>query len=202
MPDMKILGLMLKEEFRLQASFFNRSYFLFSSLLFLFTSLTLSFLLGISFSVLLFTVLSRRGGAVLIIAMGTYLGYTGIDLKGIATQLPSLVFYYSHSFFILPGVITTTVVLAAVSSLLMKEIPAPHERRAKETYRKTAHLTSRLVSQYGAVLSKDIIDLVRSGIILPVISAFLMPLLFLFAITWFLESVMNATILCLCPCPT
>ncbi len=53
-----------------------------------------------------------------------------------------------------------------------------------------ARLTSRLSKKYSPMLSKDIIDLVRSGIIFPVILTFLMPLLFLYAVTWFIESVM------------
>src|SRR3989304_94014 len=42
MLDVKILKLMFKEEFRLQASFFNRSYFLFSSL----TIVLFTFIMG------------------------------------------------------------------------------------------------------------------------------------------------------------
>jgi hypothetical protein len=55
---------------------------------------------------------------------------------------------------------------------------------------KIVRLTSRLSSKYSPMLSKDIIDLVRSGIIFPVILTFLTPLLFLYAVTWFVESVM------------
>ncbi len=60
-----------------------------SSLLFLFVSLTLSFLLGISFSVLLFAALARLGATALVIAapLGLYLWFTGIDVKEVATQL-------------------------------------------------------------------------------------------------------------------
>ncbi len=163
-----------------------------SSLIFLFVSLTLSFLLGISFSVLLFAVLARLGAAVLVIAAagGIYLRSTGIDVKEIAAQLPALVFYYFHSFFLVLGVMITSLVLGVLSSFFIKEAPAPHERKAKEAFMRTARLTSRLVSNYGSMLSKDIIDLVRSGIIFPVILTFLMPLLFLYAVTWFVESVM------------
>ncbi|MDP3106145.1 MAG: hypothetical protein Q8M95_16250 [Candidatus Methanoperedens sp.] len=42
MLDVNILKLMFKEEFRLQASFFNRSYFLFSSL----TIVLFTFIMG------------------------------------------------------------------------------------------------------------------------------------------------------------
>lgn len=164
----------------------------FSSLFYLFVSLTLSFLIGISISVLLFSVLARLGAAVLIIAAagGISLWYTGIDVKVVAVQLPALVFYYSHSFYIVIGILITSLLLGALSSFLIKEVPTPHERRAKEAFMRTLRLTSRLVSKYGPMLSKDILDLVRSGIIFPVILTFLTPLLFLYVVTWFVESVM------------
>jgi len=167
------------------------------SLLFLFVSLTLSFMLGISFSVLVFTILMRwRSASILMIsiaAVAAYLwvqpGHSGIGTKEIASELPSLVFYYSHSFTILLEVMIATVVLAVISAFLMKEMPTPHERTAKEMYIKTARLTSRLVSGYGPMLAKEMIDLMRSGIIFPIVITFLMPLIFLYAIIWFIESV-------------
>ncbi len=164
----------------------------FSSLFYLFVSLTLSFLIGISISVLLFAVIARLGAAVLAIASagGFYLWFTGIDIKVVAAQLPALVYYHSHSFYIVIGILITSLLLGVLSSGFIKEVPTPHERRAKEAFMRTMRLTSRLVSKYGPMLSKDILDLVRSGIIFPVILTFLTPLLFLYAVTWFVESVM------------
>ena len=164
----------------------------FSSLFYLFVSLTLSFLIGISISVLLFAVLARLGGAVMVIvaACGSYLWFMGIDVKEVAAQLPSLVFYHSHSFYIVLEVLIISLLLGVLSSFFIKEMPTPHERRAKEAFMRTLHLTSRIVSKYGPMLSKNILDLVRSGIIFPVILTFLTPLLFLYAVTWFVESVM------------
>ncbi len=165
-----------------------------SSLLFLFISLTLSFLVGISISVLMFSVLARlRTASVLVLAAAAgvlYPGTAGIDIRMIAAGLPPLVFYYSHSLYILLEILAASAALGVLSSFFIKEAPAPHERRAKEAYRKTARLTTGLVSGYAPVLSKDILDLVRSGIIFPVILTFLMPLLFLYAVTWFVGSVM------------
>lgn len=163
-----------------------------SSLLFLFVSLTMSFLLGISFSVLLFAALARLGAVALAIAAagGLYLWFTRIDIKEVAAQLPALVFYHSHSFYLVLEVLITLLAFGVISSFFIKEVPTPHERKAKEAFMKTVHLTSRLSSKYSPMLSKDLIDLVRSGIIFPVILTFLMPLLFLYAVTWFVESVM------------
>ncbi|VVB84264.1 Uncharacterised protein [uncultured archaeon] len=162
----------------------------------LFLSLTLSFLLGIALSVLLFTILARlktAASAAILVAVLTgviYIGSTGVAIKGIAATLPSLTFYYSHSLFTMIEIMITVLILGIISSFFIKEAPTPHEKRAQETFRKTVRLTSRLVSKYSPVLSKDIIDLVRSGVIFPIILTFLMPLLFLYAITWFVESVM------------
>jgi len=164
----------------------------FISLLFLFVSLSMSFLLGISFSVLLFTVLARLGASVLAIAAagGLYLWFAGIDIKEVAAQLPALVFYHSHSFYLVLEVLITVLALGVISSFFIKEVPTPYERKAKEVFLKIERLTSRIAPKYAPMLSKDIIDLVRSGIIFPVILTFLMPLLFLYAVTWFVESVM------------
>jgi hypothetical protein len=163
-----------------------------SSLFYLFVSLTLSFLIGISISVLLFAIIARLGAAVLVMAAagGIYLWFAGIDVKVVAAQLPSLVFYHSHSFYIVIGILITSLLLGALSSGFIKEAPTPHERKAKEAFMRTLRLTSGVVSKYGPMLSKDILDLVRSGIIFPVILTFLTPLLFLYAVTWFVESVM------------
>ncbi len=60
------------------------------SLSFLFVSLTLSFLLGISLSVLLFTILARAGAVFILVIMlagGLYSGYTGVTIKGIAIHI-------------------------------------------------------------------------------------------------------------------
>lgn len=162
------------------------------SLLILFVSLTLSFLIGISLSVLLFTAMGRwRLASILVISIALiYLGFSGINIRNTAAGLPSLVFYNTHSLSVMLEIIAAAVLLGIISSLLVKEVSMPHERRAAESYRKTTRLTSRLVSGYGTMLSKDIIDLVRSGMIIPVITTFLMPLIFLYAVTWFIESVM------------
>ena len=164
----------------------------FSSLFYLFISLTMSFLIGISISVLMFAVIARLGASVLFViaAGGIYLWFTGIDIKVVAAQLPALVFYHSHSVYIVIGILIISLLLGVLSSGFIKEMPTPHERRAKEAFMRTLRLTSRFVSKYGPMLSKDILDLVRSGIIFPVILTFLTPLLFLYAVTWFVESVM------------
>ncbi|MDO8724613.1 MAG: hypothetical protein Q7J35_00920 [Candidatus Methanoperedens sp.] len=164
----------------------------FSSLFYLFVSLTLSFLIGISISVLLFAVLARIGvsGLVIAAAGGSYIWFAGIDIKVVAAQLPPLVFYHSHSFYIVLEVLIISLLLGVISSFFIKETPTPHERKAKEAFMRTLSLTSRMVSKYGPMLSKDILDLVRSGIIFPVILTFMTPLLFLYAVTWFVESVM------------
>jgi hypothetical protein len=167
-----------------------------SSLFFLFVSLTLSFLLGIGFSVLVFTILARLDTAAIAAILVTmlmgviYIGSAGMTIEGVAASLPALAFYYSHSLSTMLEIMITVLILGIISSFFIKESPAPHEKRAQEVFRTTVHLTSRLVSKYGPLLSKDIIDLVRSGVIFPVLLTFLMPLLFLYAITWFVESVM------------
>jgi hypothetical protein len=116
--DVKILKLMFKEEFRLQASFFNRSYFLFSAL-------------------------ARLGAAALVIAapLGLYLWFTGIDIKEAVSLFPALVFYHFHSFYLVLGILIISLVFSAISSFFIKEVPTPHERKAKDVFMRTVRLT-------------------------------------------------------------
>ncbi len=164
-----------------------------SSLFFLFISLTLSFLLGISTSVLIFTSTIRWGTLPLLaaaIASGIYLAFKEITFAQASVALPPLVFYNTHSIQSVMPVLAAIILFSLLSFLFIKEVPQPHERTAHETYRRTANRTARLVSGYGPMLAKDIIDLVRSHMIFPVVFTFIMPLVFLYAITWFIESVM------------
>ncbi len=164
-----------------------------SSLFFLFISLTLSFLLGISTSVLIFTSTIRWGILPLLaaaIASGIYLVLKQIAFSQVLFAIPSLVFYNTQSILSVMHVLAAIILFSLLSFLFIKEVPQPRERTAHETYRRTANRTARLVSGYGPVLAKDIIDLVRSHMIFPVVLTFIMPLVFLYAIIWFIESVM------------
>ena len=166
---------------------------LLTSLLVLFISLTLSFLLGISTSVLLFTISVRWGTPPILIlsaAAGTYMVAAGFTVSGISKALPPLVFYHTHSPILMTAILAAVILSATISFMLVKEAPSPHERSSHETYRKTARLANRLVAGYAPVLAKDILDLLRSGMIFPVVLTFIMPLVFLYAVTWFIESVM------------
>lgn len=87
-------------------------------------------------------------------------------------------------------ILAIVILFAAISFRLVKEAPSPHERSSRETYRKVVRRVRKLVSGYAPALAKDIIDLMRSGMIFPVVFTFLMPLVFLYAVTWFIESVM------------
>ncbi|MBU4221550.1 MAG: hypothetical protein KKD46_06860 [Euryarchaeota archaeon] len=80
MLDLNILKLMFKEEFRLQASFFNRSYFLFSSL----TIVLFTFIMGATLPML------RHAVAIddlLLVAHWVLLFY-GLGVGGFLFQLP------------------------------------------------------------------------------------------------------------------
>lgn len=170
-----------------------------SSLVVLSISLTLSFLLGISFSVLLFTIIGRMGGKIVLVLAavsgisGVYLeatGAIGTNVHEIAAGLPSLVYYQSQRLDIALIVLLTVMLFALISSFFIKEFPEPTQRTSIESYRKIVSKVSVLVKGYGPLLAKDMIDLMRSGLIFPVLLTFIMPLLFLYAVTWFIESVM------------
>lgn len=163
-----------------------------TSLSMLFISLSMAFLLGISSSVMLFTFQVRWGSIPVIVlagALGVYLTVTGVNIYGITAALPPLVCYHSHSILIILEVLAAVLLFMVISFFLTKEIPMPYERKASENYKRTAGLTSKLVPEYGPILAKDIMDLIRSKMIFPVVFTFLMPLIFLYAFIWFIESV-------------
>ena len=170
-----------------------------SSLVVLSISLTLSFLLGISFSVLLFTIIGRIGGKIVLVLaavsgiLGAYLGAIGTidtNVSEIAAGLPSLVYYQSQRLDIALIVLITVMLFALVSSFFIKEFPQPSQRTSIESYRKIVSKVSGPIKGYGPLLAKDMIDLIRSGLIFAILFTFIMPLLFLYAVTWFIESVM------------
>lgn len=148
-----------------------------TSLSMLFISLSMAFLLGISSSVMLFTFQVRWGSIPVIVpagALGVYLTVTGVNIYGIAAALPPLVCYHSHSILIILEVLAAVLLFMVISFLLTKEIQMPYERKASENYKRTAGLTSKLVPEYGPILAKDIMDLIRSKMIFPVVFTFLM----------------------------
>lgn len=107
------------------------------SLLYLFGSLTLSFLLGISASVLLFTIVARVGGQVIaglaiIIAAGLLVSRANV--WDVAMGLPPLRFYYSHSWWMALLSLAVAVVLSGVAVFFVRDAPSPRERRADEAY--------------------------------------------------------------------
>lgn len=164
-----------------------------TSLLFLFFSLTLSFLLGISVTVMLLILLVRWGIMALLVVSaiaGIFVVSAGIPVDEIIMVFPPLVFYYSRSLSLTIEVLTAVLLFAAISFFFVKEVPAPHERTATAAYEKITRITSKIIPGYGPLLAKDIIDMIRSGMIFPVIFTFLMPLLFLVAVLWFIESVL------------
>lgn len=164
-----------------------------TTLLFIFISLTCSFLLGISTSVLLFTISVHWSILPILIfpaATGIYTVTTGFTASGIFGALPPLVFYYTRSPILMVIILAAVILFAAISFMLVKEAPSPHQRSSHEMYRKTVRLVKTLVSGHAPALAKDIIDLLRSGMMFPVVFTFLLPLVFLYAVTWFIESVM------------
>lgn len=164
-----------------------------TTLLFIFISLTCSFLLGISTSVLLFTISVRWSILPILLfsaATGIYTVTAGFTASGISGALPPLVFYYTRSPILMVVILAAVILFAAISFILVKEAPSPHQRSSREMYRKTVRLVKTLVSGHAPALAKDIIDLLRSGMIFPVVFTFLLPLVFLYAVTWFIESVM------------
>jgi hypothetical protein len=163
-----------------------------TSLFMLFISLSMAFLLGISFCVMLFTFQIRWGSIPVMVLVGAlviYLIFIGVNINGITAGLPPLVFYHSHSILIILEVLAAVLLFMVISFFLTKEIPMPYERKASENYKRTAGLTSKLVPEFSPLLAKDIMDLIRSRMIFPVVFTFLMPLIFLYALVWFIESV-------------
>jgi len=162
-----------------------------SSVLFLCLTLTLSFLLGISFSFFLSSVYVRWRRVFMVMVAALFLSILGAattELYSGEHILPSLMFQFS----IHPAHLILSLVLILVfSTLAIRFIKIEFGKRSQRhphLLLRTEELF-RFVPHYSAFLAKEWLDLKRSGTLTPVMLAYIGPLLILSVMVWFLTEV-------------
>jgi len=163
-----------------------------ASVLFLLLTISLSFLLGISFSFLLSSLYVRwriaffatTGIAMLIVAGGYLTGRYGLP-----HLVPSIMLQRTGD----PLLFLLSVALVMAFSIVAIGAIKVRIGAASENY--TARMLPivrkfRFSGSYSALMAKEWIDLMRSGTLMPVIGAYVGPLAFLAALFWFLGSVL------------
>ncbi|MDD1768284.1 MAG: hypothetical protein LUQ27_06965 [Methanomassiliicoccales archaeon] len=163
-----------------------------ASVLFLLLTLSLSFLLGISFSFLLSSLYVRWKvafaatiGAVLIVVAGGYL--TGI--YNLPQLVPPIMLQRTGDPLFL---LLSVALVIAFSIVAIATIKVRFGVRTESYDARMLPTTSvfRFFGSYSAFMAKEWIDLRRSGTLMPVIGAYVGPLAFLAVLFWFLGDVL------------
>ncbi len=155
----------------------------------------LSFLLGVSVSFALSTVIVRsRALFVLIVLAILGLAYAATlgeasALVGIGRFVLTVGAYLGGSVPDIALSLSVFVVLSALSLYCIRETPHPVEKRYKSDFCGVRE-RFRPVGRYSALAAKEWIDLARSGGLGSVLFSFALPLLFLWGLLWMLSNVL------------
>lgn len=164
-----------------------------ASVLFLLLTITLSFLLGISFSFFLSSMYVRWKAlfativaAVFALAAGSYLTHE----YDFAQLVPSITLQRTED----PIYILVSIGLVLVFSYVAVNTIKIEFGKVSERYPEQMLATAKRFSfakGYSTLMAKDWIDLIRSKTLLPVVSAYVGPLAFLALLFWFLGTVLT-----------
>ncbi len=164
-----------------------------TSVLFLLLTMTLSFILGISFSFFLSSIYVRWKGAfaaivacLLALLAGDYLTHAYDS----SSLVPSIMLQRTGN----PACLVLSVVLILAFSLVALSTLRVDFGRATERFPdEMMAMTGKFsfTGTYSALMAKDWIDLLRSGTLLPVVSAYVGPLAFLALLAWILNAVLT-----------
>lgn len=164
-----------------------------ASVLFLLLTITLSFLIGISFSFFLSSMYVRWKAlfativiAILALLAGSYFTHR----YSFAQLIPSIMLQRTDD----PVYILVSVALILAFSFVAVNTIKITFGRVSERYSEEMLSTARRFSfarGYSTLMAKDWIDLIRSRTLMPVVGAYIGPLAFLALLTWFLGTVLT-----------
>ncbi len=164
-----------------------------ASVAFLLLTITLSFLIGISFSFLLSSIYVRWkmvfAGLVLSLIALVSIGYVTriFDFTGL---VPSIMLQRTHDpvYLVAGAILVLAFSFVAINSLRIT-FGKSSERYGEEIIPMAKKFS--FAKDYSTLMAKDWIDLVRSGTLGPVVSAYVGPLVFLAVLFWFLGTVLT-----------
>jgi hypothetical protein len=163
------------------------------SVLFLLLTITVTFLLGISFSFFLSSMYVRWKavfGAVVIAALAFFAGGFAGGFYDTTQFLPSIMLQRTADPLYLLISAALILLFSAVAILTIKVKLGKSSEKYVENLLQTVKKFS-FAHSYSTLMAKDWIDLVRSRTLFPVVGAYLGPLAFLAIIFWFLGSVLQ-----------
>jgi hypothetical protein len=164
-----------------------------TSVLFLFVTVSLTFLFGISFSFFLSSVYVRwpkvfTGLMVLlgIVVVGSFV----TDLYAIENLVPPLMFQFERT---LEYLALTVVFVLVFSMMAVKFIKIDFGRRTERFSPSILAMREKFgyTGQYSTFVAKEWLDMKRSRTLYPVMGAYIGPLIFLSIIIWFLRDVLQ-----------
>jgi hypothetical protein len=167
-----------------------------TSVLFLFLTISLTFMIGISFSFFLSTLYIRLRilfGIVLIALISLFVAGPVLDLVAIDILIPSLMFQYTDSLIYLGMAILLILFFSTFAVGFLKFKPGRRSERYEAEIIQTKDKFQFMGSQ-SKYVAKEWIDLIRSGHIFPVLTVYIGPLVFLAITFWFLQTVLSLPI--------
>lgn len=156
----------------------------------------MAFLTGISTCFALSTILIRSKALVALIVVAVmaaaYLAVSGSSsaLTAIGAYIPFAGAYYHKDIFGLAIPLAAFIVFSAFSLAFIKETPGSVERRYRPRFLEIEKRFS-VLGKYASLVSKEWLDLMRSGGLGYIMFSFVLPLLFLWGLLWTLSSVID-----------
>jgi hypothetical protein len=161
-----------------------------TSVLFLFLTITLSFMLGISFSFFLSTLYVRLRvlfGLVLLSLLSVMVAGPVLGLLDIKILMPSLLFQTTGNLVYLGLTLLLIIIFSVIAVMFLKIRQAKRSERYEAGIVKTKD-TFKFTGGYSTYIAKEWLDLRRSGHIVPVLTVYIGPLVFLALTFWFLRT--------------
>jgi hypothetical protein len=164
-----------------------------ASVLFLLLTITMTFLIGISFSFFLSSMYVRWkaafGGIVIAVLGAIFIGFLtkAYDFAG---YIPSIALQRTGDPLYLLLAAILIIFFSAVAVVTIKVRFGKTVEKFPEEILPTAKRFT-FARKYSAFMAKDWIDLIRSKTLMPVIGAYIGPLAFLAVLFWFLGSVLS-----------
>lgn len=152
-------------------------------------TLTATFLMGISVTFALSTILVRSKAAlaavmVAALAVIAWLALQAGALQAFGYLVPASGSYMDGSWAGILITLAVFIVLSAVSLLCIREKPAPSGEKHYADHFNATVKRFAVFGKYGPLTAKEWTDLVRSGSLGYVVFSFLLPLLFLWGFLW------------------
>ena len=164
-----------------------------ASVLFLLLTVSLSFLLGLSYSFLLSSVYARWRRTFIVIVLALLALLVGSYFAGdeLASRLiPSIGLQESHDPLYLLASVALIIAFSTVAICTIKITFGKATSRYSETILPTVKSFS-FAKHYSAFMAKDWVDLIRSRSLSYVFGAYVLPMVFLAILLWFLGTVIE-----------